>query len=131
MSPLKDGRPSSTSAPVASIRVRPGKVAIALSTVQPPSAGRTSSWISRIVVSFKITAGSLRLARPGTCGMGMDAAISTNACSRRCADAAASRPVLPRIPCCPSLLTSICCPSAVSRNSGLLPVSSVASPVTT
>ena len=129
-SPANETRSVSVSAPLASTWVRPGKVAAKLSTVHPVPAGRTSMRMSRTVVSLATTAGRLKLARPGTCGMGICAAMSITAWMRRWAEAAASRPVLARSPS-PSRLTSICWPSAVSRNSGASPVSSVASPVTT
>ncbi len=134
MSPTKEMRSRRTRLPLASSCVRPGRVATTLSTAQPRPAGRTSSLMSRIVVSLAISAGSFSVARPGTCGIGIEAAMRMKLLRRRCAEADGSRPVLAWTPLpLPSLsrLTSICWPSAVSRNSGFMPVSSVASPVTT
>ncbi|MCY1222294.1 hypothetical protein D9M72_343830 [compost metagenome] len=129
-SPRKLRCPLRFSRPFASSCVRPGKSATTLSITQPAPSGWTSMRTSRTVVSPTTIAGSFRLARPGTCGMGISAAIASIASSRWRMEIAGSRPVL-ALRLGPMRLTSICWPSAISRNFWSLPVSSVASPVTT
>ncbi len=85
-----------------------------------------------MVVSSETRAGRLMLALPGTGGTGMRATMAAKASMRWRTETVGWREVLP---VCTTggakRATSICWPSAVSRNSGLAPVSSVASPVTT
>ena len=125
-SPAKDARSPTLRTPLASTRVRPGRLAAKLSTCQLPPSGRAAIRTSRMVVSLAMMAGSDISTRPGKGGGGRrDRKVLRAAMRSRAEIGAAFEFASPSF-----AVTSTCCPLAISRNSGSGPVSTVASPVT-